>query len=97
MGAQSGCMRLTCDLHMADISVELLQLEACVNACEVDGLIHLDVRAHHRDPAFDTLGDQLPTTFEEVFKVVWERALCLRGDAQGLCEVPVCIVMIGAR
>lgn len=84
-------MRLTCDLHMADISVEFLQLQAGVHAREVDGLVHLDVRAHHRDPAFDTLRDQLPATLEQVFKVVWERALCLRGDAQGLCEVPACM------
>ncbi len=74
---------------MADVSVELLQLQAGVDARKVDGFIDFDVRAHHGDAALDALHDQLPATLDEVFKVVGEGALRLRGDAEGLREVPI--------
>lgn len=74
---------------MADVSVELLQLEAGVDTREVNGLIDFRMCAHHRDAALDALRDQLSATLEQVFEVVRECALRLRGDAEGFREVPV--------
>ena len=74
---------------MADVPVELAKTEAGVDAREMNGLVDLDMGAHQRYPAFNALGDQLPATIVEIVEIGREPALCLRGDAQGLCEVAV--------